>query len=61
VSQPFDLACLAQAPAATACPKFLSDPITLAEIDGGTVAISCGCTQQVASDLAAAINSARSS
>jgi preprotein translocase subunit SecD len=61
VSQPFDLACLAQAPAATACPKLLSDPSTLEEIDGGTVAISCGCTHQGASDLAAAINSARSS
>lgn len=61
VSQPFDLACLAQAPTATACPKLLSDPITLEEIDGSTVAISCSCTQQGASDLAAAINSARSS
>jgi preprotein translocase subunit SecD len=61
VSQPFDLACLAQAPSATPCPKFVSDPITLAEIDGGTAAISCSCTQQGARDLAAAINSARSS
>lgn len=61
VSQPFDLACLAQAPAATPCPKLVSDPITLEEIDGGTVAISCSCTQKGASELAAAINSARSS
>jgi preprotein translocase subunit SecD len=61
VSQPFDLACLTQAPSATPCPKFVSDPITLAEIDGGDAAISCGCTQKAASDLAAEINSARSS
>ena len=61
VSQHFDLACLAQASATTACPKLLSDPITLGEIDSGIVAISCGCTQRAASDLAAAINSARSS
>jgi preprotein translocase subunit SecD len=61
VSQPYDLACLAQAPTSTACAKFLSDPITLAEIDGGTAAISCGCTQQAANNLAAGINSARSS
>jgi hypothetical protein len=60
VSQPFDLACFAKATAATACPKLLSDPITLMEIDGATVAISCGCTQQGAGELAAAINSARS-
>ena len=60
-SQPFDLACLAQADAATICPKFVSDPITLAEIDGGVAAISCGCTQKAASDLAAAINLARTS
>jgi preprotein translocase subunit SecD len=60
VSQPFDLACLAQASAATTCPKFVSDPITLAEIDGGIAAISCSCTQKAVTDLAAAINSARS-
>ena len=61
VSRPFDLACLARAPAATPCPKFLSDPITLEEIYGGTVAITCSCTQQGATELAAAINSARNS
>lgn len=60
VSEPFDLACLRRTPSATSCPKFLSDPITLAEIHDGVVAISCGCTQHAASDLAAAINSARS-
>jgi hypothetical protein len=61
VSQPFDLACLARASAATTCPKFLSDPLTLTEIDSGTVEVGCGCTQRGASELAAAINSARTS
>jgi len=60
VSQTFDLACLAQPPAATTCAKFVSDPITLAEIDGGMAEIGCACTQQGASALAAAINAARS-
>lgn len=59
VSRAFDLACLAQTPAATACSKLVSDPITLEEIDSGTVAISCGCTLKSAGDLAAAINAAR--
>jgi len=56
VSQRFDLGCLAQAPTGAVCPKLVSDPITLEEIDSGKVAISCGCTLQGASDLAAAIN-----
>ena len=61
VSQPFDLPCLAQSSPATTCSKFVSDPVTLAEIDTGIAAIGCDCTQKAASDLAAAINSGRGS
>ena len=56
VSQPYDLGCLSRQPATTACPKLLSDPITLEEIDGGNLIINCGCSQSSAKELAEAIN-----
>jgi preprotein translocase subunit SecD len=58
VSHPFDFACLARTTATNVCPKFVSDPVTLQEIDGGSVAIAAGFTQQSATELADAINSA---
>jgi len=58
VSHPFDFACLAHTTATNVCPKFVSDPVTLQEIDGGSVAIAAGFTQQSAAELANAINSA---
>jgi preprotein translocase subunit SecD len=58
VSQPFDLACLARMAAATACPKLLTNAITLQEIDGGSAMIGGALTEQSANTLAAAINSA---
>ena len=45
-------------PAATVCPKLVSDPVTLQEIDGGHLAIAAGLTQQTATELAVAVNSA---
>ncbi|HEV3103672.1 MAG TPA: hypothetical protein VG426_15200 [Candidatus Dormibacteraeota bacterium] len=57
VSQPYDLPCLRRALPTTVCAKFLSDPITLQEITGGSATIGCACTQQGAEELAAAINS----
>jgi len=57
VSQPFDLACLMSASETTVCPKFVTDPVTLQEIVSGNATISCGCVQQTANELAAAINS----
>jgi preprotein translocase subunit SecD len=42
----------------TVCPKLLSDPVTLQEIDGGHLAITGGFTQQTATELAGAIISA---
>jgi hypothetical protein len=56
VSQPFDLACLAHMTAATACPKLLTNAITLQEIDGGRAMIGGALTQQTANQLADAIN-----
>ena len=58
VSQPFDLTCLAHMTATTVCPKLVSDPVTLQEIDGGHLAIAAGFTQHTATELAGAINSA---
>jgi preprotein translocase subunit SecD len=59
VSQPYDLACVTHRSPTTVCPKFLSNPITLQEITGGSTEIGCPCTEQGAKDLAAAIDSAR--
>jgi preprotein translocase subunit SecD len=59
VSQTFDLDCLMQgAAAATACPKLLTNAITLQEIDGGSPMIGGALTKQSANILADAINSA---
>jgi preprotein translocase subunit SecD len=58
VSQPFDIDCLANMTAATTCPKFVSDPVTLQEIDGGSAQIAAVSTQESAQKLADAINSA---
>ena len=57
VSQPYDLLCLQRPLPTTVCAKFLSDPITLQEINGGSAVIGCACTQQGARELADAINS----
>ena len=57
VSQPFDLSCLAHVTAATVCPKLLSNPITLQEIDGGSAQIAA-VSKQDANALVDAINSA---
>jgi preprotein translocase subunit SecD len=59
VSQPYDLGCLAHLSSTTPCPKFVSNPIVLQEITGGSAPIGCACTQQQASDLAGSINSTR--
>jgi preprotein translocase subunit SecD len=57
VSRAYDLGCLA-APSSTAvCPKLISDPITLQEIDGGHLVMNGTFTQQSATALASAINS----
>lgn len=55
ITQPYNIACLAQATATTPCPKFISDPITVTEIDGGLAAVAGFSTQQVAQDFANAI------
>ncbi len=57
VSQPYDTACLAQASPTTICGKFLTDPVTIQEIDGGQAQISGNFTQASAQDLATGINS----
>jgi preprotein translocase subunit SecD len=56
VSQPFDLDCLTHMTAATACPKLVTDALTLQEIDGGSSMIGGDLTQQSANQLADAIN-----
>jgi preprotein translocase subunit SecD len=58
VSQAFDLDCLAHGTAATACPKLLTNAITLQEIDGGSTMIGGAFTEQSANMLADAINAA---
>jgi preprotein translocase subunit SecD len=58
VSQPFDLGCLAQKTPTVVCPKFLSDPIIIQEISGGTTEIGGNFTEQSAIELANSINSA---
>jgi preprotein translocase subunit SecD len=57
VASPYDTACLAAQTPATVCGKFLTDPITLQEIDGGAATISGSFNQQSANDLATGINS----
>jgi preprotein translocase subunit SecD len=57
VSRPFDLDCLAHMTAATACPKLLTNAITLQEIDGGNAVISGAFTEASARKVADAINS----
>ncbi len=57
VSSPYDTACLAAQTPSTVCGKFLTDPITIQEIDGGAATISGSFTQQTANDLATGINS----
>jgi preprotein translocase subunit SecD len=57
VSQTYDTGCLAAQTASTVCGKFLTDPITLQEIDGGSATISGSFTQASATDLATGINS----
>src|ERR1700719_3484310 len=52
VSQLYDLGCLSHQSATTVCPKLVSDPITLEEIDGGSVIMNCGCDQSGAKELA---------
>jgi hypothetical protein len=56
VSALFDLKCLARKPAQAICPKFVSDPITLTEIDGGRMQIAGGFGEQDAQALASALN-----
>jgi len=56
ISQLFDLTCLARTSSTTVCPKFVSDPVTIAEIDSGNATISGDFTQQSANDLVNAIN-----
>ncbi|TAN34392.1 protein translocase subunit SecD [bacterium] len=56
-SQPYDTGCLATATPTTVCGKFLTDPVTIQEIDGGNATISGNFTQQSATDLATGINS----
>ena len=56
VTSPYDTGCLATAASTTLCGKFLTDPITIQEIDGGNATISGAFTQQSATDLATGIN-----
>lgn len=56
VSQLYELGCLSRQSATTVCPKLVSDPITLEEIPGGNIIVSCSCDQSRAKELADAIN-----
>jgi preprotein translocase subunit SecD len=56
VSQQYDLRCLSPQSATSVCPKLVSDPITLQEIDGGRVIVDCSCDQSRAKELADATN-----
>jgi len=56
VSQLYDLGCLSHRSATTVCPKLVSDPITLQEIDSGNAIMNCSCDQAGAKELADAIN-----
>ena len=57
VSQGYNTGCLAAQTPNTVCGKFLTDPTTVTEIDGGAATISGSFTQQTATDLATGINS----
>ena len=59
VAAPYDLSCVSRGLDAEMCAKFLSDPITLEPIAGGSAQITGPDTQQSAKELAAAINSER--
>ena len=61
VSQPYELGCLIGGSPSAVCSKFISDHITIQEITGGKMQIACGCTEQQINELAAAINSSKSS
>jgi preprotein translocase subunit SecD len=56
VASPYDTQCLATAAVGTVCGKFLTDPITIQEIDGGQAQISGSFTQASANDLATGIS-----
>jgi preprotein translocase subunit SecD len=56
VTGAYDTGCLATASATTVCGKFLTDPVTIQEIDGGQATISGQFTQQSATDLATGIS-----
>ena len=55
VASAYDTGCLATASSTTVCGKFLTDPVTIQEIDGGQAQISGAFTQQSSSDLATGI------
>lgn len=57
ISRLYDLGCLTAVSSTVVCPKLISDPITLQEIDGGHLAMNGGFTQRSATELASAINS----
>ena len=57
VSRPNDLGCLTAPSSPAVCPKLISDPITLQEIDGGHLVMNAGFNQPSATALASAINS----
>ena len=57
VSKPFDIQCLAGHVASVVCPKFVTNPITLEEINGGVAEISGAFDEQGAKALASGINS----
>ncbi len=58
VSRPYDLGGVANLSTTTVCPKFVTDPVTLQEIDSGYAVIAGSFPQQSANDLAIAINQA---
>ena len=51
VTSAYDTGCLATATPTTVCGKFLTDPVTIQEIDGGQAQISGSFTQASATDL----------
>lgn len=57
VSGPYDLKCLARQAPQAVCAKFVTDPITLQEIDGGEAEINRAFDERGAEALASAINS----
>ena len=52
VSAVFDLKCLARPSSQTVCPKLVSDPLTLEEIDGGQAQIAGALDQATATQIA---------